>query len=124
MARMKDTVFASAARTTTANSSPFRCAAAGARFFLEITAASGSSPTLDLKAQVYDEVGENYHDLTGAGFAQKTGTGNDYLVIRPGIGETSNEAVSDVMTGIYRVVAAIGGSSPSFTFTLHAEYQN
>lgn len=116
-------VFASSARTATENSGDqTNDNARGVRLFLDITAASGSSPTLDVKVQTKDPVSGSYVDLTGAAFAQQTGTATLDLAIYPGIGETSNRAVSDVLSSVWRVVATYGGSSPSFTFSVGAEY--
>ena len=99
-----------------------RVSSHGARciiIYMEVTAVSGSSPTLDCKVQGYDALGDVWHDITGAAFAQKTGTGSDYLTIYPGIGETANEAVSDVIPQHIRVHSTLGGSStPTVTFTL------
>ena len=93
--------------------------ARGIIIYMEVTAVSGSSPTLDCKVQGYDALGDVWHDITGAVFAQKTGASNDYLTIYPGIGETANEAVSDVIPALIRVHSTIGGSStPTVTFTL------
>ena len=95
----------------------------GVRLFLDITVAAGTSPTLDIKVQVKDPLTNNYHDLTGAAFAQKVTTGQDELVIYPGIGETANKAVSDVLSRTWRTVATITGSAgQTFTYTLAAEY--
>ena len=116
-------VFASSARTATENSSDqTNDCARGVRLFLDITAASGSSPTLDVKVQTKDPVSGNYVALTGAAFAQQTGTATLDLAVYPGIGETANRAVSDVLSSVWRVVATYGGSSPSFTFSVGAEY--
>ena len=90
--------------------------------FLDITAASGSSPPLDVKVQTKDPVSDSYVDLTGAAFAQQNSTATLDLVIYPGVGETANRAVSDVLSSVWRVVATYGGSSPSFTFSVGAEY--
>ena len=93
--------------------------ARGIIIYMEVTAVSGSSPTLDCKVQGYAALGDVWHDITGAAFAQKTGTGSDYLTIYPGIGETANEAVSDVIPQHIRVHSTLGGSStPTVTFTL------
>ena len=93
--------------------------ARGSIIYMEVTAVSGTSPTLDCKVQGYDALGDVWHDITGAVFAQKTGAGNDYLTIYPGIGETANEAVSDVIPALIRVHNTIGGSStPTVTFSL------
>ena len=114
------TIRSSAALGATAASTPV--ASHGARgiiIYMEITAVSGTSPTLDSKVQAYDALGDVWHDITGAAFAQKSGTGSDYLTIYPGIGETTNEAVSDVIPALIRVHNTIGGSStPTVTFTL------
>ena len=63
-----------------------------------------------------------YFDIPSAAFAQKTGTGSDDLTVYPGIAETSNETVSDVIPRDWRVVATLGGSSPNFTFSVGAHY--
>lgn len=90
----------------------------GATCWLDITAVSGTTPTLDVKFQRKDPLSGDYHDLPGAAFSQKTAVGQDDLTIYPGIGETANESVSDVFTGRLRAVATIGGTTPSFTFSL------
>ncbi len=74
--------------------------------FLNVTAASGTSPTLDVKIQVKDPDGEIY-DLANGAFAQKTGAGKEAKGI-----EKFGEDV--------RVSWAMGGTSPSFTFGVTA----
>lgn len=109
-------VVESGAITATTNTDfELRHGAIGAIFTLEITAASGTTPTLDVKFQRYDPLTETYHDITGAAFAQKTATGDDQLVIYPGIAETANETVSDVLAHKLRLVETVGGTDPSFT---------
>lgn len=116
-------VLPSVARTVTANSDDLvNTQYRGVRLFLNISAASGTSPTLDLKVQSKDPVSGSYVDVPGAAFAQKTGTGTDDLTIYPGVAETANETVSDVVSRTWRVVATIGGTSPSFTFSVGASY--
>lgn len=94
----------------------------GIHLVLDITAASGTTPTLDIKLQRKDDKSGKYVDLPSAAFAQKTTTGTDDLVIYPGIAETSNRSVSDVITSRWRAVATLAGTTPSFTFTLAGEY--
>lgn len=117
------TVFASAARTVTANSTDFEIDPTrftGLMLFLDISAASGTTPTLDVKLQRKDPISTNYDDVPGGAFAQKTTTGTDTLVVYPGVAETANETVSDLANGTLRAVATIGGTTPSFTFSLAA----
>lgn len=90
----------------------------GVHLVLDVTAASGTTPTLDVKIQRKDPTSGKYVDLPGGAFAQKTGTGTDDLTIYPGIAETNNRSVSDVIGGIYRAVCTLGGTTPSFTFSL------
>lgn len=119
----QETIFASASRTASANSDDFeQIGFKGVRLYLDVSAASGTTPTLDVKIQAKDKLSGNYIDLTGAAFAQKTTTGTDYLTIYPGIGETANEAISDLVPNTWRAVATIGGTTPDFTFSLSAEY--
>ncbi len=118
-----DTVFASAARTTTSNS--LDIASKGSkrvRLYLDITAASGTTPTLDLKVQAKDTLSGKYFDVAGASYVQKTTTGTDMLVLDSSITAVTNKAISEPLSTTYRVVSTIGGTTPSFTFSINAEY--
>jgi hypothetical protein len=110
----------SAARTTSSNSAPILVPGGckGCIIALNITAASGTTPTLDVTVQRFDAVSNTWMDLHGAAFAQKTTTGRDDLTIYPGIAETANRSVSDVLGKEIRLAWAITGTTPSFTFTL------
>ena len=114
------TLRASSAFTATAAGTPV--ASHGARgivIYLNCTAVSGSSPTADCKIQGYDALADVWQDITSATFAQVTAASTQTLTIYPGIGETSNEAVSDVIPALIRVHNTIGGSStPTVTFSL------
>lgn len=117
------TVFPSAARTTTASSDDqTNRHSRGVRLHLNITAASGTTPTLDIKLQA--KIGDIYIDIAGAVFTQKTGTGTDELVVYPGVAETANESVSDIIPMTWKALATIGGTTPSFTFSLTGSYVN
>lgn len=119
------TVFASAARTATASSADqFASVHRGVIFTLNISAASGTTPTLDVKIQMKDNVSGVYIDIPGAAFAQKTTTGTDSLVLYPGVTVTANRSVSTVLPSCFKAVATITGTSPSFTFTLAADLIN
>ena len=112
----QDTVFASAARTATVDSDDqtnanFR----GGRLHLDITAVSGTTPTLDITIR---SAGTFFLAIAGAAFAQKTATGQDELVVYPGVAETANESVSDILPRLWDANAVIGGTTPSFTFSL------
>lgn len=117
------TIFESAARTATANSSDQEnLGAKGIWLSLNISAASGTSPTLDVKVQRKCPLSDTYYDVVGGAFAQKTTTGSDDLLIYPGITAAANRAVSSAIASRWRVVATIGGTTPSFTFTVAGGY--
>lgn len=118
------TVFSSGTITATTNSNDQQnLGRRGLRLVLDVTAISGTSPTLDVKLQAKDFASGKYIDITGAAFAQKTATGTDDLVIYPGITSTANRRVSDVLPREWRIVATVGGTTPSVTFSLAGCYQ-
>ena len=99
------TLLESAARTTTAAGTAVTGFAAARQLVLQlqVTAASGTLPTLDVVIQ--DTVdGTNYQTI--ATFAQKTGVSRE--VIR----------LTSAFTDNLRVNYEIGGTTPSFTFNV------
>jgi hypothetical protein len=81
---------------------------AKAIFLLDVSAASGTTPTLDVKVQGWNPMSEKWHDAVT--FTQQTTTTS--TVIAP------QSANLDFET--YRALWTVGGTSPSFTFTLCA----
>jgi hypothetical protein len=106
-----DTLFASAARTATATSAVFAGYGNSNAFIaqLEVTAASGTTPTLDVVIQ--DSVdGTNWNTIYT--FTQATTTTRAvkrYL---------TNIAADGPFTNQIRAVATIAGTDPSFTFSV------
>lgn len=124
-AHLEFSILASAARTVTplTTGPHVNPAAKGVKLMLDITVVSGTSPTLDVAIQVRDPVTGTFRDLPGASFAQATAASNVQLTVYPGIAETANESVSDVLPKRWRVNITIGGSStPTFTYSLGAAY--
>jgi len=114
----------------------------GAMIALNVTAASGTSPTLNVFVQnkftlaaVTDLNGQfplgtgTYDDL--AAFAQMTTTGTRVFRILQGFGSTENALTQAALTAasartgpigdLWRVAYNIGGTSPSFTFSVTAK---
>ena len=114
------TIRASAAFSATAAGTPV--ASHGARgivIYLNCTAVSGTSPTADCKLQGYDALADVWKDIAGAAFAQVTAAATQTLTVYPGVAETTNVSVSDVVPALLRVHSTIGGSStPTVTFSL------
>lgn len=100
---------ASTTQTATFNGAAFDSPGASARLLLNVTAASGTSPTLDVKIQTRKDASDTFRDLASSpAFAQKTTTGTE----------------RKCFTGLdrqIRVVATIGGTTPSFTYSVSGE---
>jgi len=105
------TLFSSAARTASTNGSEAVLGFGNGRVlvcYLDVTAVSGTSPTLDVKIQESDD-GSTWTDIDGGSFSQFTSTGQEYKVM---LMSRSKDRI--------RAVATIGGTSPSFTFKVEA----
>lgn len=74
--------------------------------YLNVTAHSGSSPTLDVKFQDSPDGGTTWYDIPSAAFTQVTTTNG-----------TQRLVVSNFGTKL-RAVATEGGTTPSYNFTL------
>ena len=120
-------IFESAARSASENSRTITWdkghfpQVRGTRLYLDITSVSGTSPTLDLKVQGYNGLADSWFDIPGASFTQKTTTDADQLTIYPDLVEQANSKVSEHIGKQFRVVAELGGVTPSFTFSLGAD---
>lgn len=121
-------VEASAARTTTANGTTNNCYNwRGANILVNVTAASGTTPTLVVRLQ-YTINGTDYHDLdaTNATTASITTTGQHVLRVYPGLTAAAPtgglSVASAVLPRLFRAAWVIGGTSPSFTFSVFATY--
>jgi hypothetical protein len=117
------TIETSAARTTTANGTTITNASGrGAMFYINVSAASGTTPTLVVQLQVQDPVSTSWIDITGAATPTITGTGLSMLTVCPGIVEAANTKVAQGLPRVFRFRWTIGGTTPSFTFSIGAQY--
>jgi hypothetical protein len=115
---------AAAAKTATFNTAAIvNYNGRGVHSFINVTAVSGSSPTLNIKCAGYDFVNSTYVVLEDNGALvkhnQMTSTATFQLVIYPGITKdvtSTGVAFNMVLPRRYQWQCAIGGSSPSFTF--------
>ena len=114
-------ILPSAVRTVSGNSADFRNnRTSGIIVYLDITAASGTLPTLDVKLQTKDPASGKYIDIAGAAFAVSIIAGTKVLRMIPGITVVANQDVAASLPYIWRVAYVIGGTTPSFTFSVGA----
>ena len=92
--------------------------AKGVLIYIDIDAISGTSPTLTVTLQGKSPVSNEYHTILAS--AALTATGLTILKVYPGLTAAANAAVSDILPSVWRVVSAIGGTTPSVTATISA----
>lgn len=112
------TLLASAARTASGNGSAVSGMSKYTKFAFElvVSAAAGTTPTLDVKVQHSIDGGTTWFDLVT--FAQKTAAGSELKM------EADVEgATAEVYGDDFRVTYTIGGTTPSFTFYVKAAAQ-
>ena len=95
---------------------------------VDITASSGTSPTLTVKLQEFLPQGNagagRWVDITGATTAalDATQTGATSLVLYPGCIASANAQVNRPLGEWFRYVATVGGSdTPTVTASIHAQ---
>jgi hypothetical protein len=100
-------VLTSASRTTSGNTASMSVSKyKEAIIFLDVTAASGTSPTLDVKFQVQDPVSLKWFDITELTFTQTTTI------------TSQMKSKANLIGSNLRCVYTLGGTTPSFTFSV------
>jgi hypothetical protein len=116
------TVEASSAKVASGNgTTQTNYNASGIQFFVNVTAVSGTAPTLAVRLQVADPVSGAFADVPGAVTASIIATGLTVLTVYPGIAAVANQAVNQPVPRVYRLAWTIGGTTPSFTFSVGAQ---
>jgi hypothetical protein len=116
-------VESSAARVASANGTTITNASArGGVFFFNISLVSGTTPTIVFQLQVQDPVTTNWVDVPGAATATLNAAGLVMLTVNPGIAEVANSRVNNALPRVYRWRWTIGGTTPSFTFSVGVAY--
>lgn len=118
MARTQDaTLVASAARTTSADGGTLEGFGdvTAARVQLDVTAASGTTPTLDVVLE--DTLDGATWNVIGT-FTQKTGVSREVINLHAGKAESAT--FQPLFARRWRVRWTIAGTTPSFTFAVVA----
>lgn len=89
--------------------------------FLSVSAAAGTTPTLDCQLQQLDVVSGLWFNVPGAAFAQAVGVVNSTLTVFPGAPVSAGISANAAITNQYRISYVIGGTTPSFTFSVGAQ---
>lgn len=100
--------------------------AAGVILWGNVTAVTGTTPTLTVRVQWSPDGGTNWIDLdtTNAQTASIAATGAFVLRIYPGVTTAANAALNSPLPRTWRLAWTVGGTTPSFTFLVQAAYIN
>lgn len=120
------TAEASSAKTVTGNtaSAITNPSATGVMLFLNASVVTGTTPSLTVRVQVQDPVSAAWVDLPGASFAAITAVTAAPLLLAIDLGlvAVANAAVNMALPRTWRLAWVISGTTPSFTFSVGAQY--
>lgn len=90
----------------------------GINLVIDVTAISGTSPTLTVTLQGKDTASGQYYTILAS--AALTATGVTVLQVFPGAAVTANVSANAQLPRTWRISTAIGGTTPSVTATIGA----
>lgn len=88
----------------------------GLLVFINITAISGTTPTLTVTVEGKDPVSGTYYTILAS--AALNATGMTVLKIYPALTAAANTVANDILPQTFRVKSVIGGTTPSVTATI------
>jgi hypothetical protein len=88
------------------------------RLYVNISAISGTTPTLTITVEGRDEVSGNYYTILQS--AALNATGGTVLSVGIGLPVTANVSANAILPTTWRVKAVIGGTGPSVSATVGA----
>lgn len=90
----------------------------GLQLVIDITAITGTSPTLTVTIEGKDAVSGKYYTLLAS--AALSAAGTNVLRVYPGLTAAANTVANDVLPLTWRVKSVIGGTTPAVTATIAA----
>lgn len=90
----------------------------GILLYVHVSAITGTSPTLTVTLQGKSPESGQYYTLLAS--AAISATGLTVLKVYPGLTAAANLAANDILPPTFRVVTAIGGTTPAVTATVSA----
>lgn len=110
------TLTAASAGANTADQS--NDASSGIKIVIDVTAISGTTPTLTVTLQGKDVASGKYYTILASAAISAVGT--TVLSVRPGLTAAANQVANDFLPRTWRVSYAIAGTTPSVTATIGA----
>lgn len=117
-------IFTSQAITASGNSNTFNGAAhrnntaRGLHLVVDVTAVSGTTPTLVVTIEGFDTISGKAYTLLASATINSTGT--TVLKVYPGLTASANVVANDILPEFFRISWTVGGTTPSFTASIAA----
>lgn len=92
----------------------------GLHLVIDITAISGTVPTLTVTIQGKDPISGKYYDILASAALNAVAT--TVLKVYPGLTASANVAVNDILPREWRCKIVAGGTTPNVTATIAANY--
>lgn len=92
--------------------------ARGIKLVIDITAITGTTPTLTVTLQGKDAASGKYYTILASTALNAVAT--TVLTVFPGATASANVAANDMLPKTWRVITVIGGTGPSVTATIGA----
>jgi hypothetical protein len=98
--------------------------AVGGVFFVNLSAAGGTTPIFDFKLQRADAHSGVFKDVVGASIVQLTGAGTSVLTVDPRITGSANVNVAQSLSSRMRAVITIDNTAhdETYTYNISAEF--
>lgn len=90
----------------------------GIKLVIDITAITGTSPTLTVTLQGKDTASGKYYNMLAS--AALSAVGTTVLTLFPGAAVSANVSANDILPRNFRVQAVVGGTTPAVTATIGA----
>ena len=103
---------------TVLSSDQLNPAGSGIKLVIDITAITGTSPTLTVTLQGKDTTSGKYFTILASAALNATGT--TVLTVFPSAPVAANVSANDLLPRSWRVSAVVGGTGPSVTATIGA----
>lgn len=104
---------------------PENHAAVGVTLFVDVTAASGTSPTLTFTLQAWDPASQTWYNISPAlPTTPIASTGLSVIQLYPGdVSDSAMQMAGGALPAApWRVAYTVGGTTPSFTFSVGYAY--
>lgn len=101
--------------TASGNAAGKRLSASEGVFYLDVTAGSGTTPTLDVDIEEFDPTSGKWFVV--ASFAQASGVTTE-RILSPSVSGAGAPDAGGLPGQRYRAAYTLGGTTPNFTFTV------